>query len=84
MACVEFVADKRTKALLPDGLNIAERIHLRAQAKGLLVRPIGHLNVMSPPLIITRQQIDEIVATLRDCILEAAAELRQNGQYLGQ
>ena len=84
MACVEFVADKRTKALLPDALNIAERIHLRAQAKGLLVRPIGHLNVMSPPLIITRQQIDEIVATLRDCILEAAAELRQNGQYLGQ
>ena len=35
------------------------------------------------PLIITRAQIDEIVETLRECILEAAAELRRDGQYLG-
>jgi hypothetical protein len=51
MACVEFVADKRTKALFADEVNIGEKIHVRAQARGLLVRPIMHLNVMSPPLI---------------------------------
>ncbi|AYF49257.1 aminotransferase [Pseudomonas fluorescens] len=84
MACIEFVADKRTKALLPDAVNIGEKIHLRAQAKGLLVRPIGHLNVMSPPLIITHAQVDEVVETLRQCILDTAAELRQTGEYQGQ
>ncbi|UVJ45748.1 aminotransferase [Pseudomonas sp. LS1212] len=84
MACIEFVADKRTKALFPDALNIGEKIHLRAQAKGLMVRPIGHLNVMSPPLIITHAQVDEVVETLRLCILETADELKRSGQYQGQ
>ena len=84
MACIEFVADKRSKALLPDAVNIGEKIHLRAQAKGLLVRPIGHLNVMSPPLIITNAQVDEVVETLRQCILVTAAELRQSGEYQGR
>lgn len=83
MACVEFVADKRSKALFADEVNIGERIHRRAQAKGLLVRPIMHLNVMSPPLIITRAQVDEIVETLRQCIIETAEELRQEGLYAG-
>ncbi|MCU0122934.1 aminotransferase [Pseudomonas vlassakiae] len=84
MACVEFVANKQTKALFPDAVNIGERIHVRAQAKGLLVRPIMHLNVMSPPLIITHAQVDEIVDILRSCILEAAQELTEQGLYHGQ
>ncbi|MCY1419599.1 Putrescine--pyruvate aminotransferase [compost metagenome] len=84
MACIEFVANKQTKALFPDAVNIGEKIHLRAQAKGLMVRPIGHLNVMSPPLIITHAQVDEIVAILRECILETAVELECHGQYQGQ
>ncbi|MDF0732190.1 aminotransferase [Pseudomonas entomophila] len=84
MACVEFVADKASKALFPDAVNIGERIHSKAQAKGLLVRPIMHLNVMSPPLIITRAQVDEIVDTLRQCILETARELSAQGLYDGR
>jgi len=84
MACIEFVADKHSKALLPDAVNIGEKIHLRAQAKGLLVRPIGHLNVMSPPLIITHAQVDEVVEILRQCILDTAAQLRQSGEYQGR
>jgi adenosylmethionine-8-amino-7-oxononanoate aminotransferase len=84
MACVEFVADKASKALFPDELNIGEQIHLRAQKRGLLVRPIVHLNVMSPPLTITHAQVDEIVETLRDAILETAADLRGSGDYAGR
>ncbi|MNP18494.1 Adenosylmethionine-8-amino-7-oxononanoate aminotransferase [compost metagenome] len=83
MACVEFVADKRSKALFADAVNIGERIHRRAQDKGLLVRPIMHLNVMSPPLIITHAQVDEIVEVLRQCIVETATELRREGLYSG-
>jgi putrescine---pyruvate transaminase len=83
MACIEFVADKRSKALFPDEVNIAEQIHSRAQAKGLLVRPIAHLNIMSPPLVITRAQVDEVVTTLREAILDAAAALTASGHYAG-
>ena len=83
MACVEFVADKRHKTLFPEELNIGEKIHLRAQKRGLLVRPIVHLNVMSPPLTITRAQVDEIVDTLREAILETAEDLKRSGDYAG-
>jgi len=48
------------------------------------VRPIMHLNVMSPPLILTFAQVDEIVETLRECILQVAVELEASGQYAGQ
>ena len=47
------------------------------------MRPIVHLNVMSPPLTITRAQVDEIVDTLRESILEAAADLQRSGDYAG-
>jgi putrescine aminotransferase len=49
MVCVENVANKLTKEPLPDGVNESKRISDAAEAMGLMVRPIGHLNVMSPP-----------------------------------
>lgn len=70
MQCVEFVKNKETKALFPDSIDIGHIVSDIADSKGLLVRPIGHLNVMSPPLIITKDQIDFIVSTLRESILE--------------
>ncbi len=81
MACVEFVADQASKALFPEALNIGEWVHLRAQKRGLLVRPMVHLNVMSPPLILTRQQVDFIVRVLRESILETLEDLQQAGHY---
>ena len=64
MLCVENVANKTTKALLPDEVNESKRISDVAESLGLLVRPIGHLNVMSPPLIITEAEVDFVVDTL--------------------
>ena len=34
-----------------------------------------HLNVMSPPLVIDRDDVDRIVAILRDAIVDVRAEL---------
>ncbi|WP_158970613.1 aminotransferase [Chachezhania sediminis] len=41
---------------------------------GLIVRPMGTLCVISPPLVITKEQIDEIVAILRQAITDAGAK----------
>ena len=68
MVCVENVRCKKTKALFPEELDIGKRIADHAETLGLIVRPIVHLNVMSPPLTISRSQIDDIVATLRKAI----------------
>jgi adenosylmethionine-8-amino-7-oxononanoate aminotransferase len=79
MMCLEYVADKATRAPLPEAANISRRIAQRCEATGLLVRPIGHLDIISPPLILTREQCDVIVDTLRNAITEVNEELRREG-----
>lgn len=79
MMCVENVKNKETKELLPDEINIGKRISNAAEEMGLLVRPIGHLNVMSPPLTISREDVDFLVKTLRSAIVQVTQELRAEG-----
>ncbi len=79
MWCVEFVADKNTKELFPEELDIGKQISNHADAKGLIVRPIVHLNVMSPPLTLSKKDIDFIVDTLRASIEETLNDLTAQG-----
>ncbi|WP_280739627.1 aspartate aminotransferase family protein [Mameliella alba] len=41
---------------------------LKAYDKGILIRTTGDIIAMSPPLIISREQIDQLVDTLRDVL----------------
>lgn len=83
MMCVESVADKVTKALLPEELEVGKRISNAAEARGLMVRPMGHLNVMSPPLVISRTQVDFVTDTLRLSIEEVTDGLVRDGVRIG-
>jgi adenosylmethionine-8-amino-7-oxononanoate aminotransferase len=75
MACVEFVADRAAKEHYPDELDVGKLVANACEPRGLIVRPMVHLNVMSPPLVIDRDDVDLIVSTLRDAIVEVRAEL---------
>ena len=79
MMCVEYVADKTTRAAVPEAANMSRRIAQQCEAKGLLVRPLGHLDIMSPPLTLTREQCDTLVDTLHEAIEEVTTELRHEG-----
>ena len=81
MMCVENVADKATREMFPDSVGIGRRISDACDARGLLVRPIGRLNVLSPPLILTVEQIDWLVDTLRAGIEEVMAGLEREGLW---
>ena len=83
MAGVESVADKSTKALLPVEAHVGDRVAAHARARGLILRPLGHLNVLSPPLILTRDQIDEMVDVLRESFLATGEELSREGLWKG-
>ncbi len=54
-----------------------------AESLGLIVRPIGHLNVMSPPLIITESDVDFIAETLEKSIRKITDDLTREGVKLG-
>jgi adenosylmethionine-8-amino-7-oxononanoate aminotransferase len=83
MLCVENVADKQTKQLLPEKIDVGRRIADHCEERGVIVRPIGHLNVISPPLILTRDQIDTIVEVLREAILATADDLVRERLWSG-
>ncbi len=50
-------------------------VYRRAFAEGLLVRVTGDTVALSPPLIISEEQIDELVEKLANAIAESSAEL---------
>ena len=79
MMCIENVADRETKALLPDEAEIGNRIARHCQNRGVIVRPLAHLNVLSPPLILNREQIDTMVEVLHESIRETMNELTREG-----
>lgn len=75
MIGIEYVADKETRTLLPEELDVSHLIADACQQRGLLVRPMGHLDVLSPPLIMQRSEIDQMVSILRESILVVGAEI---------
>ena len=81
MACVECdISKNRDKELTLD-YEIGKRIDQHCQALGLLVRPIINMCVMSPPLIITRTQIDDLVSILRQGIELATKDVEREGLW---
>ncbi|MBX3579651.1 MAG: aminotransferase [Rhizobiaceae bacterium] len=83
MACVECVADRESNDPLQLDKNVGRRIDAHCQALGLLVRPLINMCVMSPPLIITREQVDDLVGILREGISRTMDDLRREGVWRG-
>ena len=82
MACVECELQQGDNDLDMDA-ELGSRIDRHCQALGLIVRPLINMCVMSPPLTITRQQIDEMVSILRQGILLAMDDIA-NEKVAGQ
>lgn len=74
MACVECELKQGENDIAMD-YEIGNLIDKHCQALGLIVRPIINMCVMSPPLTITKDQIDEMVSILRKGIELAVEEI---------
>jgi adenosylmethionine-8-amino-7-oxononanoate aminotransferase len=81
MGCVECDINQGREQRLKLDYEIGNRIDMHCQKQGLLVRPIINMCVMSPPLIITRGQIDELVEKLRCGIELAMADAEREGLW---
>ena len=46
---------------------------------GMIMRAVGDRMIIAPPLVMTREQIDEMVALIRRCLDETYADLQQRG-----
>jgi adenosylmethionine-8-amino-7-oxononanoate aminotransferase len=64
MVGVELVADRATAAPLPAQALTGARVCAAARAHGVLLRPLGDVVVLMPPLSITRDEITALVGAL--------------------
>jgi len=64
MAAIELVQDRKTKTPLAPNSTIGNEISRIAGQHGALVRCVGSLIILSPPLISTRVHMDQLVGAL--------------------
>ncbi|MCL4874346.1 adenosylmethionine--8-amino-7-oxononanoate transaminase [bacterium] len=60
VAGIELVKDKRTKEAYPARERVGYRACLRARGYGVILRPLGDVVVLMPPLSATRKEIQKI------------------------
>ena len=61
MVGIELVQDKETKQEFPSVSRIGHKVILEARKKGVILRPLGNVIVLMPPLSITIKQLKELL-----------------------
>jgi adenosylmethionine-8-amino-7-oxononanoate aminotransferase len=79
MLALEYVKDKNTKESFADEVNIGKRVYYHCKKRGLILRPIGPLNILSPPLTYDQSAIDQTVEILHASILATADDMKKEG-----
>ena len=74
LGCIEGKPEKSGTGLAAEK-RLGELLDVACEEMGLLVRPLINMAVVSPPLVITREQIDEMFDILEAAIEKVTAEL---------
>ena len=70
MIGIEYVEDKKTRAIHPRVLELSQEIQDRALKDGLFLRVYGSRVTLSPPLIITQEEADRILRILKPILTD--------------
>ena len=81
MAGIECVINKESKDPLILDKAIGSRIDEESLKLGLIIRPIYHICVLSPALIIQKKQIDDLVQKLQQSITSAMNQVESEGLW---
>jgi L-2,4-diaminobutyrate transaminase len=81
LAAIEFVADRANKTRFDAGHKVGARISAACLGNGLIARAMPHGDILgfAPPLITTREDIDEITAIVRKSVSQVCGELTSAG-----
>jgi L-2,4-diaminobutyrate transaminase len=84
MGAIEFVADRENKRRFDPSLKIGARISKAARDRGLIARAMPHGDILgfAPPLVTTRDEVDEIVSIAEKAVRSVMDELVRDGQKL--
>ena len=68
MVGIELVKDKKTKEPYPLSVKAGHRVASIARTKGLILRPIGNVLVLMPPLSTSTEELKKMVEILKESV----------------
>lgn len=80
MAGIELVAHKETKRPYPVEKRVAVKVILEARRRGLVIRPLGDVVVLMPPLAVTLEELDRILDVTYESIDTVTRALRDENR----
>ncbi len=75
LAAIELVDDKKERRFYPRDKDVGTHCRNYCFSNGLIMRAIRDTMVLSPPLIVSETEVDEIVAKAKYCIDMTAKDL---------
>jgi len=79
MGAVQLVKDKAKQLPFPSELEVGMVCRGHCFGNGLIMRAVGDRMIVAPPLVITRAQIDEMMALIRRCLDLTLADATSRG-----
>jgi adenosylmethionine-8-amino-7-oxononanoate aminotransferase len=70
VAAIELVEDKLTQKPYPIEERIGHRVCRNARQKGLLLRPLGHIIMLVPPLSTTIMELRRMTEIVQEAIAQ--------------
>ena len=84
MAGIELVRNKATREAIPLQARIGHRVTMEARRLGLLLRPLGNIIVLMPPLSSSLEEISRMVeilaASIQTCSAPSQPRVAQRGR----
>jgi adenosylmethionine---8-amino-7-oxononanoate aminotransferase len=71
MVGIELVADRATKEPFPEHLQVGAEVAKGTRPRGVIVRPLGDVVVLMPPLAMTEPELSRLVTATAEAIEEA-------------
>jgi adenosylmethionine-8-amino-7-oxononanoate aminotransferase len=68
MVGIELVKDKKTKEEFPPAARVGHQVILEARKRGAILRPLGDVIVLMPPLSINQKQLKELLSITYESI----------------
>jgi adenosylmethionine-8-amino-7-oxononanoate aminotransferase len=68
MVGIELVVDRATRTPYPPAARVGQQVARAARARGVIIRPLGNVIVLMPPLAISAGELDQLVDVTRDAI----------------
>jgi putrescine aminotransferase len=75
LGAIELVKNKATRERYPSEMGVGMICRGHCFANGLIMRAVGDTMIISPPLVISKAEIDELVDKARQCLDLTAQEL---------